>query len=59
MTHTTVKIQAGNDAERSLPDTQATMDYIDKLSYAAMVRVSFDTGEVWEVECGTRKLVRC
>lgn len=57
MSHTTVKIKAGNDAERTLPDTEATMNYIHKLSAAATVRVSFDTGEVWEVECGKRKVV--
>lgn len=55
MIHETIKIKtADNSPERRMPDNQATMDYVQKLSFASTVTATFDTGEVWTVEAGRR-----
>ena len=46
-----LKIKTGRDAERELPYTQQTMRYIQKLSYAATVKVTYPSGEWLEMEC--------
>jgi hypothetical protein len=53
MSHTHVKFSTdGGKTVRELPDTEKTDQYLRKLSHAAIVRVEFDTGEWWEMECG-------
>lgn len=57
MSHERIKIKAGNDPVREMPDTEETMNYIIKLSWASSVRVWFDSGETWDVECGVRTVI--
>lgn len=52
MSHTTIKIKAGNDAWRELSDNENSQKYLEKLSFSATLYVLFDSGEAWEVECG-------
>jgi hypothetical protein len=52
MSHTTIRIKAGNDAWRELPDNENSQKYAERLSHAATVYVLFDSGEAWELECG-------
>jgi hypothetical protein len=53
MTGEYLRISTDNGATtREMRDTQATQDYINKLSFAHNVRVYFDTGEWYTIECG-------
>lgn len=42
----------GGLTTRELKDNETTEAYINKLSFAHAVRVYFDTGEWYELECG-------
>jgi hypothetical protein len=52
MSHTHIKVKAGSDPWRELPDNENTEKYIKRLSFAADVYALFDTGEAWHVDCG-------
>lgn len=41
----------GGKTTRELKNNAATMNYINKLSFAAPVRIYFDNGEWYELEC--------
>lgn len=45
-------IKAGSDSERLMDDNSRTMEYVCKLSFAAMVTVQFPEGHWQEWECG-------
>lgn len=50
-THTMITTDAGQ-TWREMRDIEATDNYVRKLSYAAIVRQTFATGEWLEFECG-------
>jgi hypothetical protein len=52
MSHTTIRIKAGNDPWRELSDNENSQKYAERLSHAATVFVLFDSGEAWELEAG-------
>lgn len=49
-----IEMQVGTDARRTMPDTQTTANYLDKLSHANIVTVWYASGEICMIDCGVK-----